>query len=109
MKTRTILLTLLVLAASLSAGEDAAHRVSGRFYNFPVSEVLKWHGRLSGKEITVPTELKDEKAGVTFTIEKLTKDEALRVIEQVLAAQARVEIVRAQDGALVARRIEPRK
>lgn len=109
MKALTILLTLHLFVSGVLAGTDAGAPVSGRFFNMPVAEVLKVHGQLSGTPIAVPKELKEQKVGLTFTIDKKTKDEALRLIEQVLAEQAGVEIIRAPDGNLVARRIESRK
>lgn len=109
MKALTIFLTLHLFVSSALAGEEASKPVSGRFFNMPVSEILKLHGHLSGTPIAVPKELKDQQSGLTFAIDKKTKVEALRIIERALAEQASVEIVRASDGTLFARRIEPRK
>jgi len=109
MKALTILVMVFLLFLSALASEEAGKPVSGRFFNMPVSAVLKVHGRLSGTPVAVSAELLSKKPGLTFTLNKLPKDEALRVIERELAMQAGVEIVRAPDGTLFARRIELRK
>jgi hypothetical protein len=105
MKALKILLLLHLLVSSAWAGEATSNVVSGRFCNMPVSEILRLHERLSGAAIAVPAEFKNQRTGLTFTIDKKTTEEALRIIERALSTQAGVEIVRARDGTLCVRKI----
>ena len=77
--------------------------------DLPVSAVIGFYEKLLGAKVTVSDELKALKVNISVKIEKKSKDEALKLLDDALAKQAGVEIVRETDGSYSARRLVAKK
>jgi hypothetical protein len=71
----------------------------------PVTDILKAYELISGKKVAAPVEVTAERKLVSVKFQKNSKEEALTTIEEALVKQARIEIVRAADGALSAKKL----
>ena len=60
---------------------------------------------VTGQKIAATDEVKAIKTPVTAYLEKRPKEDVLRFIEATLAQQAGIEILRKEDGTLVARKM----
>jgi precorrin-3B methylase len=104
-----IIFVLLFTAIGPVVVRAASGDVSAAFADASVSDVLKGYEMIAEKKIAVADEVRAVTVFVTVRVEKKSKEEAWRIIEEALAKQAGVEIVHAPDGALSARMIPPRK
>ena len=105
MKITSIL--LLCLAVGCALGAQAASDLVGptRFGNLPVTGVLMVYEHMTGQKLAATDEVKAIKTTVTAYLEKRPKEDVLRFIEATLAQQAGIEIVRKEDGTLIARKM----
>ena len=77
--------------------------------DMPISTVLEIYGLHAGAKVIASDEVKAMKVRVSINIRRRPKEEALKLIDEALAKQAGVEILREQDGSYSARRIVAKK
>ena len=106
--TRCLFVTSLIITAP-KISQAAADDVSAIIVDMPVTSVLSLYEIWAGHPVVMSSEIKAIKTPVSVTIRKKTKEEALRIFEDVLAKQAGVEIVHEPDGSFSARKIDLKK
>ena len=105
-----ILRLILILFMSISGVIYAASNdVSAVMSDMPVSSFLDLYEAWSGKKVVAPKEIRTMRGALSVKIEKRSKEEALRILEDTLLQQAGIQIVHAPDGTISARKVAPTK
>jgi hypothetical protein len=95
----------VALALTLPA-KAADDNVSITLSDLPPVSVIKLYGQISGTKVAMADEIYALSDGISLQIENQTRAAALKTIEEALAKQAGIEIIRGKDGSLSARKMK---
>jgi hypothetical protein len=100
-----LLAVVVALAIALPA-KAAADDISLVLTSAPPTVVINLYEKISGTPVAIADEINFLSNGISLQIENQKKDAALKIIEEALAKQAGIEIVREKDGSLSARKMK---